>query len=211
MDDLRAAMSTIESRADGVDHARAHVADADANPDADDETAPRSIEDARADAEKISMRTLGRRGVSTAELRTALRRHELDADVIEHEIDRLTRVGLLDDEQLAADLVDRLHDRKGLGRQGVSAELRRRGIEPAVVEQVLAGDDPEDDDAAEAERALELAVKRAGQMRGLDRETAERRLSGFLMRKGYNGAVVRSAVRTALDGAGPRGGGVRFS
>ncbi|WP_396127758.1 hypothetical protein [Curtobacterium sp. SORGH_AS_0776] len=61
---------------------------------------------------------------------------------------------------------------------------------------------------------MDLAQKRAGQLRGLDRATAERRLSGFLMRKGYNGGIVRIAVERALDGggrppAGPRGS-VRF-
>lgn len=172
---------------------------------------PPSAEDARADAEKISMRTLSRRGVSTSELRTVLRKREFDPDVIETEVERLTRVGLLDDEQLASDLVDRLHDRKGLGRQGVVAELRRRGIDQLVIDTVLTTADDDDAGDAEAERALDLAIKRAGQMRGLDRETAERRLSGFLMRKGYGGGIVRTAVRTALDGSSSRrGGGVRF-
>ena len=174
--------------------------------------APRPIDEQRADAERLSMRALGRKGVSESELRTTLTKHDVDPDVIEYEIGRLTRVGLLDDVALATDLVDRLHARKGLGRQGVVAELRRRGIDQAAIDAAL--DAAADDEDDEFVRAVELAAKRAGQLRGLDRATAERRLSGFLMRKGYNGGVVRIAVERALDGgrrspAGPRGS-VRF-
>ncbi|WIB68327.1 regulatory protein RecX [Curtobacterium sp. MCBD17_035] len=181
---------------------------ADRDDDAEHETvesAP-TQDELLAEAERISIRALSRRGTSTSELRTALLGRELPEDIVEHEIARLVRVGLLDDVRLAADLVDRLHDRKGLGRQGVVAELRRRGVDQAAIDAALAD---QDDDAAESERAIELARKRAGQMRGLDHETAERRLSGFLMRKGYGGSVVRTAVRIALDGGGRRGG-VRF-
>ncbi|KQS08642.1 hypothetical protein ASG04_06610 [Curtobacterium sp. Leaf183] len=170
--------------------------------------APRPLDDQRADAERLSMRALGRKGISESEMRSTLARNDLDAQVVEEEIERLTRVGLLDDVALATDLVDRLHDRKSLGRQGVVAELRRRGIDQVAIDAAL--DAAADDDDDEFLRAIELAQKRAGQMRGLDRATAERRLSGFLMRKGYNGGIVRIAVERALDGSTPpRSGGPR--
>ena len=191
-----------------ADAERASVFAAGDGPDADDADAPRSLDEQAADAERISMRTLGRRGVSVSELRTALGGHDLDESVVEHEIERLLRVGLLDDTALAAELVDRLRSRKGLGRQGLVAELRRRGVDPIAIDTALAESEADDADE-ESARALDLAVKRAGQLRGLDRETAERRLSGFLMRKGYGSSAVRNAVRRALDGAGPRGS-VRF-
>jgi regulatory protein len=161
--------------------------------------APRPLDEQRADAERLSMRALSRRGVSTSELRTMLTKQDaFDPDVIEHEIERLTRVGLLDDVALATDLVDRMHARKGLGRQAIVADLRRRGIDQTAIDAAL--DAAADDEDDEFVRAIDLATKRAGQMRGLDRATAERRLSGFLMRKGYNGGVVRIAVERALDG-----------
>lgn len=197
-----------------------HTADAttasvfaiDGGAEIDPGDAPRPVDEQRADAERLSMRALGRKGVSESELRTMLTKNDLDPEVVEHEVERLTRVGLLDDVALATDLVDRLHDRKGLGRQGVVAELRRRGIDQAAIDAALEAAADDDDD--EFVRAIELAEKRAGQLRGLDRATAERRLSGFLMRKGYNGGVVRIAVERALDGGGrgPRGprGSVRF-
>lgn len=178
----------------------------------DPEDVPRPLDEQRADAERFSMRALGRRGLSTSEMRKTLTQHDLDPDVVEGEIGRLTRVGLLDDVALATELVDRLHERKGLGRQGVVAELRRRGIDQVAIDAAL--DAAADDQDDEFVRALDLAAKRAGQLRGLDRATAERRLSGFLMRKGYGSGVVRIAVERALDGSARRpttgGGTVRF-
>jgi SOS response regulatory protein OraA/RecX len=191
-----------------ADAERASVFATGEGQESDDTDAPRSLEEQAADAERISMRTLGRRGVSVSELRTALVKQDLDESVVEGEIERLLGVGLLDDTALAVELVDRLRTRKGLGRQGLVTELRRRGVDPESIEIALAESEADDADE-ESARALELAVKRAGQLRGLDRETAERRLSGFLMRKGYGSSAVRNAVRRALDGAGPRGS-VRF-
>ncbi|MFJ3028789.1 regulatory protein RecX [Curtobacterium sp. NPDC087080] len=197
---------------DTADAATASVFAIASGDEIDPADAPRPLDEQRADAERVSMRALGRKGVSESEMRQLLTKQDLDGDVVEHEVARLVRVGLLDDVALATDLVDRLHERKGLGRQGVVAELRRRGIDQAAIDAALdaAADDADD----EFVRANELAEKRARQLRGLDRATAERRLSGFLMRKGYGAGVVRVAVERALDGPprrSPSGGGtVRF-
>jgi regulatory protein len=53
-------------------------------------------------------------------------------------------------------------------------------------------------------------MKRAGSLRGLDRATAERRLNGYLMRRGYRSDTVRRAVEKALPRGGSSRGGVRF-
>ncbi|WP_058750055.1 regulatory protein RecX [Curtobacterium oceanosedimentum] len=197
---------------DTADAATASVFAIASGDEIDPADAPRPLDEQRADAERVSMRALGRKGVSESEMRQLLTKQDLDTEVVEHEVARLVRVGLLDDVALATDLVDRLHERKGLGRQGVVAELRRRGIDQAAIDAALEASADDADD--EFVRANELAEKRARQLRGLDRATAERRLSGFLMRKGYGAGVVRVAVERALDGPprrSPSGGGtVRF-
>ncbi|QCR43048.1 hypothetical protein C1N91_05310 [Curtobacterium sp. SGAir0471] len=197
---------------DTADAATASVFAIASGDEIDPADAPRPLDEQRADAERVSMRALGRKGVSESEMRQLLTKQDLDTAVVEHEVARLVRVGLLDDVALATDLVDRLHERKGLGRQGVIAELRRRGIDQAAIDAALEASADDADD--EFVRANELAEKRARQLRGLDRATAERRLSGFLMRKGYGAGVVRVAVERALDGPprrSPSGGGtVRF-
>lgn len=173
----------------------------------DTATMPRSdrvAEKAAARAERVSMNALTRRGMSKREVERSLRARELDDETVASELDRLEGVGLIDDMALAQNLVGTLQERKGLGRSAIAAELTRRLLAPAAIEYAL--DLIETGD--ELGRAREIAVKRARQLRSYDRETAVRRLSAFLMRRGYSGSTVRAAVEHALP-ATP-GSGVRF-
>ena len=145
-------------------------------------------------AENVSMHALTRRGQSRRELERTLRSRELPEDVIAHEIERLERVGLIDDIALAQNLVGVLQERKGLGRTAIASELTRRLLSPAAIEYALELVDTGD----ELARARDLAVKRAAQLSSYDRETAERRLAGYLARRGYSGSTVRAAVQHAL-------------
>ena len=154
-------------------------------------------------AANVSMHALTRRGMSRWELEKTLLSRELDADIVGAELDRLEEVGLLDDAALAETFVRTQHDRKGLGRGALTAELRRRHIDQEHIDAAL--EQVDDDD--EQTRATELAVKRAGQLSSYDLETAKRRLHGFLARKGYSSGVVRAAVDEALSA---RSSGVRF-
>lgn len=167
----------------------------------DEEPTP---EPTRADsrAHNVGLNALARRGMSVAEMRALLEKRELDPEIIESEIARLTSVGLLDDDALAETLVRTLHDRKKLGRSAIASELGRRKIPSETVQLALEALDGDDELAL----ATEVARKRASQLRGYDDATAYRRLSGYLQRRGYSGAVVSAATRAALQPAG----GVRF-
>jgi regulatory protein len=169
------------------------------------EASSHSRDDDLARAENVSMHALTRRGQSRRELERTLRARDLPEDVIDHEIQRLEGVGLIDDIALAQNLVGVLQERKGLGRTGIAAELTRRLLSPAAIEYALELVDTSD----ELARARELAVKRAAQLASYDRETAQRRLSGFLARRGYSGSTVRAAVEYALAGS-RSANGVRF-
>lgn len=154
-------------------------------------------------AENVSMHALTRRGMSRWELEKTLLSREFDEHVVATELDRLEGVGLLDDGALAETFVRTQHERKGLGRGAITAELRRRHIGQEHIDAAL--EQVDDDD--EQTRATELAIKRAGQLSSYDLETAKRRLHGFLSRKGYSSGVVRAAIDEALS---PRSSGVRF-
>jgi regulatory protein len=161
-------------------------------------------EKAKARAERVSMQALTRRGMSKREVERSLRARELDDETVVSELERLEGVGLIDDMALAQNLVGTLQERKGLGRSAIAAELTRRLLTPAAIEYAL--DLIETGD--ELGRARDIAVKRAAQLRSYDRETAVRRLSAFLMRRGYSGSTVRAAVDHALPSA--PGSSVRF-
>ena len=158
-------------------------------------------------AERISMNALTRRGMSKREVERSLAARELDDETIASELERLEGVGLIDDMALAQNLVGILQERKGLGRSAIAAELTRRLLAPAAIEYALELVETSD----ELGRARELAIKRASQLRSYDRETAVRRLSAFLMRRGYSGSTVRAAVDHALPATSNAGSTVRFS
>jgi regulatory protein len=141
-----------------------------------------------------SIRALTRRDLSRWELEQVLRGRDLDEDAVAAEITRLEDLGLIDDAALADMLVRTRHERKGLGRSALASELRRRHVEQQHIDAALTQIDDDDERAT----AVQLARDRARRLHGVDQETAVRRLSGYLMRKGYSSEVVRSAVREAL-------------
>ena len=192
-----------ERQADGglAEECLADEVRADATPP---ETKATKAADRRAArAANVSMNALTRRGLSRWELEKTLTARELEPEEVAAELDRLDRVGLIDDAALAETIVRIQHERKGLGRSAIVAELRRRHIDQDHIDVAL----EQLDGDGELVRARELALRRAPQVRSLDNETAKRRLSGFLMRKGYSSGIVRTAVDEALADSG---GGVRF-
>ena len=186
--------TTLEPGQPGFERATGGVRFVEQTDEAE-ETAPKPPPVRRA-----SINALARKGMSSAEMTTLLENREIEPDEVAAEVERLEGAGLLDDRVLAHDLVSTLRDRKGLGKSAITAELRRRQVDQAAIDEALENVDVDD----ELERATEVAIKRAGQLSSYDRTTAERRLSAFLQRRGYSGTVVGAAVKAALGPAGPR-------
>lgn len=153
-------------------------------------------------AENVAIATLTRHDASEEELRAKLVAKGLDEDDVEAELERLRRAGLIDDAAFAARVVDRLRERKGLGDQAIRSALRGRLVPRSVVDAVLV-EQAEDEETAEA-RLQEVADDRARRLGSLAPAVAERRLTAYLMRKGYSGSSVRVAVRAALEVGGRR-------
>ena len=104
-------------------------------------------------AENVSMHALTRRGMSRWELGEVLLSRDLDVCIVEAELDRLEGVGLIDDAALAETIVRTQHERKGLGRSALVAELRRRRIDQEAIDEAL----EQLEDGDEEHRAIALA------------------------------------------------------
>ncbi|GGH46330.1 regulatory protein RecX [Microbacterium album] len=175
-------------------------------PEEDDEHAGAPAPDeARAEAEERLIKSLRRRSLSVSEARAALRQADLDAEAVDEIVDRLTRLGALDDVALAAQLVRAGVERKKQGRRAIAQMLAARGVDRAVIDDALA-ELPDDD----LERALDYARTKAPQLLRFDDDTALRRLAGQLARRGFGGGLAMSAARTALSEARRPRGSVRF-
>lgn len=155
------------------------------------------------------VRLLARKAKSSGELREELLRQGHDTFEVDAVIDEFERGCYLDDLGLARAQTEKLRDVKRASRSQIRVKLRARRLPDSVIEEALG----ELDDSDEFALLRETAVNRASKLSGLDRQTAERRLLGFLARRGWSGEPAMRAVRDALDGAsgGPsHGGGVRF-
>lgn len=173
---------------------------------------PIDPEEVRKAAEEVLVRRLRTRSLSVSEARMVLKGYEqngqrIDAVQIDDVIDDFCRRGYLDDAILAGHLVTSGVERKGQGRVALTRALTQRGIPRDVIDVAL--DDLPDDDF---ERALEFARTKMRSLARLDQETAKRRLSGQLARRGYSGGIVSSVVRTVFGEqfSGRRPSGVRF-
>ena len=152
--------------------------------------------DARID--RLVVSRLRRSALSIAEVRSVLAEHGLDESEVEEWIERYERLGYLDDARLAEQLVYVSGSRRGRGSGAIMQELSRRGVDASAARAAVDELDPE----VERANALAVAERRARQLTGLDRQTAERRLSAFLQRRGYPGDIVREAVTAALSADG---------
>ncbi|HEY9365182.1 MAG TPA: regulatory protein RecX [Agromyces sp.] len=148
--------------------------------------------------DRLVISRLRRSALSVSEVRAVLVEHGLDDIEVEEWIERYERLGYLDDAKLAEQVVHSHGVRRGRGSGAIMQELGRRGVDNALARAAVEDLDPE----TELENARTVAERRARQLRGLDRQTAERRLSAFLQRRGYPGDVVREAVRAALAAEG---------
>ncbi|WP_353816702.1 regulatory protein RecX [Agromyces sp. SYSU T00266] len=146
--------------------------------------------------DRLIVSRLRRSSLSVSEVRAALVEHGLDEGEVEEWIERYERLGYLDDRRLAEQLVHSHGVRRGRGSGAVLHELGRRGIDDELAREAVDTLDPD----VEFEHALLIAERRARQLGGLDRQVAERRLSAFLLRRGYGSELVRRAVSAALEG-----------
>jgi regulatory protein len=108
-------------------------------------------------------------------------------------IDRFIEVGLIDDHALAKDFTEVAVSRKSKAKSVIARELRAKNFPQEAIDAAIS----EIDADSELEAAKKLAESRHRQLLKLEPEVRTRRLSSYLMRKGYSSSVVWAAVRHA--------------
>lgn len=148
-------------------------------------------------ARQIVLRQLAMAPRSRAELMQKLEHRDCPAAVAATVLDRMTEVGLIDDQAYAQMLVRSQQSGRGLARRALARELRTKGIEDHLAEQALATISDED----ERDRARALVDKKLRAMHGLGTDVQTRRLAGMLARKGYSSGVTFAVIRAAIADA----------
>jgi len=160
----------------------------------DAETIRKAVE--REEEHKVrekALRYLSFRNRSVKELKTFLQGKGYNPDAISRTLTRLEEVGLLDDRAFAKAWVEGRAKFKGMGERLLEQELRQKGVKKEIIREAVEGL------GDEGERALSLARVRVERLKGLDRETAKRRLAGFLQRRGFSSDVVYDVVKNTLE------------
>jgi regulatory protein len=146
------------------------------------------------DIHAAALRMLARRSYSRRELELKLARKGFLGPAIAAEARRLERAGLVDESELAR-AVGRAELRRGVGRRGVAAALRRRKLGEEPVAAALAGVSPDDEREALGV-ALDKALRRhAG---GAQLPGTRRKVIRYLLARGFPAAEVIAAVGARL-------------
>jgi regulatory protein len=159
---------------------------------ADVEADPESV------ARSIALRKLSAAPQTRAQLDEAMQNKGVPDAVRERVLSRFGDVGLIDDAMFARMWVESRHRGRGLARKALAHELRRRGVDGAVVDEAVAALDPEDEES----KARELVARRLPATRNLDPVRRTRRLAGMLARKGYPAGLAYRVVSEALADEG---------
>jgi len=131
------------------------------------------------------------RARSSDEMRRRLRRAGFAESAVDDAMAQLQRQSLLDDRSFALAWVHGRMQSRPRGTRLLERELREKGISSEDVAAAIADID---DDAT----ALKLAAHRAAILKGLDRQTFIRRLSNYLLARGFSGQTVSRAVNSVL-------------
>jgi regulatory protein len=129
---------------------------------------------------------------SSQEVRRKLREKKFSDTAIEAVMERLERVGLLDDETFARFWVENRETFKPRGARALRYELRQKGVSDDDIEAVLADLDEEDS----AYRAAQQRIRRYQQV---DEATFRKRMGAYLSRRGFNYAIIRDVLDRIWD------------
>lgn len=138
---------------------------------------------------------LARRSRSERELERWLQQREFGAAEIDATLARLVSLGLLDDATFARGFAHARIVGRGFGARRVAADLRQRGVAGHIVEAVLA-EIREETGGDERTALAEVAERRLRTLRSLEPEVARRRLSSWLIRRGF---AVGDTLRVVRD------------
>jgi regulatory protein len=146
-------------------------------------------------ARNLCLRLLTARARTRAELEGQLTKRGYPDEVSNRVLDRLAKVGLVDDADFAEQWVQSRRVNAGKGKRALAAELRTKGVANDVITAALAHIDA----GAERERAEQLiqAKLRRENLDG-DETKVARRLVGMLARRGYSQTIALDVVKTEL-------------
>jgi regulatory protein len=145
-------------------------------------------------ARAIAMLARARR--TRRELERRLQRIEPDRTLVADALRRLDDQGIPGDDNVArAEASARL--RRGDGPARIRQEMRRKGLDERTTSTALR-EAIEEEGFDEVAACRRIAERRYRSLDRLERSVARRRLTGFLLRRGYGSATIQQVVRELM-------------
>ena len=143
--------------------------------------------DAQEVAYKRALNFISFRPRSEAEVRKNLKKHDTPEEAIPEVLDRLRRIGLVDDVLFAQNWIENRSTFRPRGKRALVAELRQKGIEDEAIDEALF-------DLDEDSLAYQAALKQSRKYEGLDWQTFRQKMGAFLARRGFNYGVAKPVI-----------------
>jgi regulatory protein len=145
-----------------------------------------------------ALRFLEVRQRSVAEVRRRLTGAGYRPELVEAAIERLGGLGILDDEAFTAAWVESRDRARPRGERALRQELRRKGVDPALIDGAMTGRRPEpggesDPDLAAARRLLERHARTLERV--ADPRIRRQRAYALLARNGFDPDIASGLVR----------------
>ena len=138
------------------------------------------------------------RARSQRDLRRQLIRKGEPEEHVDAAIARLAANGFIDDAGFARQLARSRVLGPGHSRRRLQAELFRKGVDRGVADEAIS--EVMDDESIDTEAIIERVARRKLQsLAKLDPEVRDRRLWGFLARRGYDSDDIRRAIKAVTE------------
>lgn len=149
-------------------------------------------EDEVARAVETAARFLAYRPRSVAEVRRNLVEKDTPDEIIDAALQRLHDMRYLDDHAFAVFWVENRSQFKPLSPRALRYELRQKGVEDSIVNDVLANVDPQNT----AYRAAQSQVRR---LQNSTIDVFRHKLDVFLQRRGFSHAAARDVIEQLIE------------
>jgi len=142
-------------------------------------------------AKNYAYHLLSYRWYSRKELEKSLEKKGFNQDVIDNILEQLERENYLNDQRFAENWLNFRGNNKLLGKKRLQYELREKGISSNLLEQEL---DSFFTGEKEFSLALQAAQKKANLYQNMDKEKYLRRMTNFLVRKGFTYDLIKKVL-----------------
>jgi regulatory protein len=151
------------------------------------------LEDAREVAFQNALKVISYRPRSAHEVQKKLQENGFDEAVIQSVIERLGQIGLVEDKSFAQAWIENRTVFRPRSRRLIGMELRQKGVPDEVVQDALAN--AVDDETL----AYQSAIQYARRLKKFEWQDFRKKLSAYLMRRGFSYEIVDSLVRRVWD------------